>query len=325
MRSFVFVFCICVTAATARAQDFDAAAKHFGAAQEAFAAKHFKTAAGEFEAAYSVTKDPILLYNIAESWEKAGDGKKAVASYRTYLKAQPNAGDKAEVNRRIKSIEARKFKLASESAPGDGEGVATAETAPPPAPTPTPPATPAAPPPAKIDTNAFSPAESAPAPSTPEATPAPAAETPLPPALPPAAAPAATPLATEERPPSRMRVVAWVGVASTVAVLTAGAILGLAAQSRSDEINRRFNFLDANGAPRRFDQMQLDDLNNLRSEGTLYNNLAIGFFSASAALAVATTVLFLVDWKQQKAPRTALKLAPTFDKNGGGLAASWSF
>ena len=50
-----------------RAQDFDAAGKHFSAAQEAFGAKHFKTAAAEFEAAYGITKDPVLLYNVAES------------------------------------------------------------------------------------------------------------------------------------------------------------------------------------------------------------------------------------------------------------------
>src|SRR3954468_1525206 len=105
--------------ATAWAQDFEAAGKHFSAAQEAFGARHYKAAATEFEAAYAITKDPVLLYNVAESWEKAGDGHKAVATYKAYLKAQPNAGDKAEVNRRITAITAKKFKLVSQSAPGD--------------------------------------------------------------------------------------------------------------------------------------------------------------------------------------------------------------
>ncbi|MCA1663358.1 MAG: hypothetical protein LC659_03660, partial [Myxococcales bacterium] len=81
--------------ATAMAQDFEAAGKHFSAAQEAFGAKHFKTAAAEFEAAYGITKDPVLLYNVAESYEKGGDGHKAVANYKAYLKEQPAAQDKA--------------------------------------------------------------------------------------------------------------------------------------------------------------------------------------------------------------------------------------
>ena len=46
-----------------------------------------------------------------------------------------------------------------------------------------------------------------------------------------------------------MRIAAWVGVATTVAVLTAGAIFGLAAQSRADEITRRETFVDNNGQP----------------------------------------------------------------------------
>ncbi|HEX8951901.1 MAG TPA: hypothetical protein VF945_08650, partial [Polyangia bacterium] len=97
--------------ATAWAQDFEAAGRHFSAAQEAFGAKHFKTAAGEFEAAYAITKDPVLLYNVGESYEKSGDGHKAVASYKAYLKEQPTAQDRAEVQKRIKSIEAKGYKL----------------------------------------------------------------------------------------------------------------------------------------------------------------------------------------------------------------------
>src|SRR5215813_6824736 len=90
------------TATTARAQDFEAAGKHFSAAQDAFGKKHFKTAAAEFEAAYGISKDPVLLFNIGESWEKAGDGKKAVQGYKQYLAANSEAQDKAEVDKRIK-------------------------------------------------------------------------------------------------------------------------------------------------------------------------------------------------------------------------------
>src|SRR5262249_6749752 len=116
--------------ASARAQDFEAAGKHFSAAQEAFGARHFKTAATEFQAAYQITKDPVLLYNVGESWEKAGDGHQAVASYKAYLKEQPAAQDKAEVQRRIKAIETKGYKTASQSPPGDNPPSTAATTAP---------------------------------------------------------------------------------------------------------------------------------------------------------------------------------------------------
>src|SRR3954470_8462500 len=94
--------------ATAWAQDFEAAGKHFAAAQEAFGARHYKTAAKEFEAAYAITKDPVLLYNLAEALEKSGEGRKAVAGYKQYLHDNTSAQDKTEVRRRIKEIQTRK-------------------------------------------------------------------------------------------------------------------------------------------------------------------------------------------------------------------------
>src|SRR5262245_6871969 len=118
-RFFISVPLLCALCAGARAQDFAAAGKHFATAQEAFGAKRYKTAATEFEAAYAITKDPVLLYNIADSWEKGGDGKQAVANYRQYLRVQPNAQDKAEVQRRVRAIEAKRYRLVDQSAPED--------------------------------------------------------------------------------------------------------------------------------------------------------------------------------------------------------------
>jgi hypothetical protein len=132
----------------------------------------------------------------------------------------------------------------------------------------------------------------------------------------------------EEGPASRLRVAAWIGVAATVATLTAAAILGLAAQARADEIERHYNFVDASGVPKRFDQSEADTLSNLTSEGNLYNGLAIGFFSAAGALAVATTVMFVIDNRRmhaEGAQRSSLRIAPTVSKGAGGLAAAWSF
>ncbi|MGZ3441933.1 MAG: hypothetical protein ACXVDD_20575 [Polyangia bacterium] len=325
--------------ATARAQDFEAAGRHFSAAQEAFGAKHFKTAAGEFEAAYGITKDPVLLYNVAESYEKAGDGHKAVANYKSYLKEQPAAQDKAEVQRRIRAIEQKGYKLASQSAPGDNPPTTatTAPTTPPPTMPATPPPTTPAPPPVTATTPPATPPPSMPstAPTTPPPTPTPApGDTVLAPPPEPAPAPAATPPPAEQPPPglldegpaSKLRVGAWIGVAATLAVLTAGAIFGLSAESRADEINRRLSFVDTANQPHKFDQSMQSDLQSLKDDGNLYNGLAIGFYTVAAVGAVATVTMFIVDAKRGKPEKKqAWHLAPVVGKNAGGFALGGSF
>jgi hypothetical protein len=330
--------------ATAQAQDFEAAGRHFSAAQEAFGAKHFKTAAAEFEAAYGITKDPVLLYNVAESYEKAGDGHKAVANYKAYLKEQPAAQDKAEVQKRIKAIEQKGYKLASQSAPGDNPPTTatTAPTPPPPtAPATPPPTTPATPPtttPPPLKEPVMTPPPSTPPPGTPPSTlppPGPADTVMTPPPEPPPPAAAVTPPPTEAPPPpglldegptTKLRVAAWIGVAATLAVLTAGAIFGLSAESRADEINRRLSFVDTTNQPHKFDQSMQSDLQQLKSDGDLYNGLAIGFYSVAAVSAVATVTMFIVDAKRGKPEKKhAWHVAPVVGKNAGGFALGGSF
>lgn len=322
MRTLVMCGLVIVLGAqSAYAQDFDAAAKHFASAQEAFAREHFKTAAVEFQRAYDITKDPILLFNIGESWQKAGDGKKAVQAYKDYIRLQPVAQDKDQVAKRIKAIEAKRYRLVDQSAPGD---VPPAEIAQAPTPPPAPEPAPAPPAPAP------EPAPAAPAPAAAPVAPAPEPppQEPTTPSDPePTPAPAPAPKAAagllDGQPPSKMRVAAWIGVATTVAVLTAGAIFGLAAQSRADEIERRFRFVDSTGQPRTFDMDQAQDYRNLKDEGELYNGLAIGFFSAAGALAITTTTLFIVDYKRQS--RRALTVAPVLGRDQAGLQAAWRF
>lgn len=352
MRRLILILVVTLgLTSAARAQDFEAAGRHFSAAQEAFGAKHFKTAAAEFEAAYGITKDPVLLYNIAESYEKAGDGHKAVAEYTQYLHDQPNAQDKAEVQKRIKAIQAKNYRLADQSAPGDNPPATTvAPSGPTPAPTvpttPTPagaaptvtstgaPATATPPPPAPSSTEPTTtqpaPPTTPPAPSvaTPEKTaPGPTTTAPEPAAVP-TAAPAANqppPGLLDEGPMTKTRVGAWIGVATTLAFLTAGAIFGLAAQSRADEITRRLTFVDMNNQPHKFDASAANDLQSLKDDGNLYNGLAIGFYSVAAASAVTTVVLFVVDAKHPHPTQHALRFGPTVDKSGAGLALGGTF
>ena len=346
-------------AAVAHAQDFEAAGKHFSAAQEAFGARKFKTAASEFEAAYAISKDPVLLFNIGESYEKAGDGAKAVTSFKQYLKDQPQAADKPEVQKRIRAIEAKHLRLVDQSAPDDKPAVAAATSAPIVAATPSTPATPAPAAPAAAPTPATPPPSESPASAAPTPSPAPAPSStpestaPNTSALPPSTvAPATTPTPEraahpsepeksiepgpppttvpgliDEGPPSRLRVAAWIGVASTLALLTAGAVFGLAAQSRADEITRQLSFVSTSGQPNQFTSATNSTLNQLKSDGNLYNGLGIAFFSASALSAVATVVLFVVDAKRppEKKTANALRFAPAVGPNSAGLSLQGSF
>lgn len=150
-----------------------------------------------------------------------------------------------------------------------------------------------------------------------ESTPAPAAVAP--------AATASSPAAAEETPLSHLRVAAWVGVAGSVALLTAGGIFGLAAQARADEISRRLTFVDpSSGQPRRFDAAAQTDYRSLRDEGRLYNALSIGFFAAAGAAAATTVTLFVLD-RRHGGAKHALRVAPTLGASLIGAAADWSF
>ncbi|HEX4459642.1 MAG TPA: hypothetical protein VIA18_16800 [Polyangia bacterium] len=371
MRTVLFSLVLATVAsfaADAHAQDFEAAGKHFSAAQEAFGARKFKTAASEFEAAYAISKDPVLLFNIGESYEKAGDGVKAIASYRQYLKDQPQAADKPDVQKRIRAIEAKHMRLVDQSAPDDKPAAATPATtsAPVIAATPAAPATPSPAAPQVTPAAPATAAGTAPASETPPGSVAPKparmtppsaipeSTTPATSALPPSTvAPATTPTPErasehapepaktaepapvpppapgliDEGPPSHLRVAAWIGVASTLALLTAGAVFGLAAQSRADEITRQLSYVSTSGQPNQFTAATNSTLNQLKSDGNLYNGLGIAFFSASAASAVATVVLFVVDAKRPPAKEKAhaLRFAPAVGANSAGLSLQGSF
>lgn len=66
----------------------------------------FKEAAGRFQAAYNLDPSPILLYNLARAAEEQGEAATAVGHYKAYLARYPQAEDRAEVERRIRVLEA---------------------------------------------------------------------------------------------------------------------------------------------------------------------------------------------------------------------------
>ena len=65
---------------------------------------HFKEAIVEFEKAYNIDPAPILLFNIAQSHRQLGDKERALFFYRRYLEQAPAAGNKREVEQRMKDL-----------------------------------------------------------------------------------------------------------------------------------------------------------------------------------------------------------------------------
>jgi PEGA domain len=143
---FVVWMAICALAAPAHAQSAEALKKAqsaFDQAQLDYLQGKYDEAALGFQDAYAARSFPQFLYNVGASFhmkgKKASDPdayQKAVDAYRKYLAAEPQATDKAKVEKAIGVLEAeiKRLKEAPPAAPGTGSGSADPAAAPPAAP-----------------------------------------------------------------------------------------------------------------------------------------------------------------------------------------------
>src|SRR5688500_6012122 len=140
MKSLLLVVTlIFAISATAQAQPADALKKAqsaFDTAQLDYLQGKYDDAAKGFEDAYAARQFPQFLYNIGASHhmkgKKASDATsyaKAVEYYRKYLAADPQAGDKAKVEKAIGVLEAEMQRVKAATPTGTG-------SAPPPPPPP---------------------------------------------------------------------------------------------------------------------------------------------------------------------------------------------
>lgn len=77
-------------------------------ASDAYKRGEFKRAAELYEAAYAVSKEPVLLFNLGRCHEALGsaaDLREAIARYRAYLAAASGTADTPAVTRRIETLE----------------------------------------------------------------------------------------------------------------------------------------------------------------------------------------------------------------------------
>jgi tetratricopeptide (TPR) repeat protein len=67
----------------------------------------YEEAARAYEESYRLVQDPVLLFNLGQSWRLAGNPDKALIAYRSYLRTAPaDAPNRAQVERRIPELEA---------------------------------------------------------------------------------------------------------------------------------------------------------------------------------------------------------------------------
>lgn len=128
---------ICITIAAlagrVRADDADALKKaqsFFDQAQTDYLSGRYDEAAKEFQDAYAARPFPQFLYNVGAAFhmkgKKASDVEsygKAVEFYKKYLSEEPNAADKAKVEKAIGVLEAEIKRLKE---PGAGSGAGSA-------------------------------------------------------------------------------------------------------------------------------------------------------------------------------------------------------
>jgi tetratricopeptide (TPR) repeat protein len=92
-------------AEAASPEDTAKAREHFGKARIHYDLKEYGQALQEFKDAYRYVQDPVFLYNIAQCHWKLGQNREAVDFFKNYLRREPGARNRAEVERRIEELE----------------------------------------------------------------------------------------------------------------------------------------------------------------------------------------------------------------------------
>ncbi len=80
-----------------------------------FREKKFADAIREFNKAYRLDPNPVLVFNMARAFEELKDYGSAIEFYKKYLEMAPAAPDQGEVNNSIRALEALQKAAAAES------------------------------------------------------------------------------------------------------------------------------------------------------------------------------------------------------------------
>jgi tetratricopeptide (TPR) repeat protein len=118
------------TAAAEQAGDVAAAREHYARGEALFDRGDYISALGEFRQAYRASPHPVALKSQAECQLRIGDARAAVDLYEQYLREQPDAADRREVEDRIRQLRSRPGRLDVTSSPAGARVVVDGNPAP---------------------------------------------------------------------------------------------------------------------------------------------------------------------------------------------------
>ena len=84
------------------------ARRHFERGEKLYALTRFSEALDEYQKAFEARPLPDFLFNIGQCYRNLGDYDSAIFSYRKYLTAAPDAPNRAQVEKLIEELQARK-------------------------------------------------------------------------------------------------------------------------------------------------------------------------------------------------------------------------
>jgi hypothetical protein len=146
-------------------------------------------------------------------------------------------------------------------------------------------------------------------------------------AVPPASDPEAVggvttaPPSLEDEEPSWQRTAAWSSVGISIALLTTGAVLGLSAASREEDVDNLIEFRDADGQPAIYTGATRERYNDLIAEGDRLESLAVIAFAASGVAVASAVLFFVLDARAGQDDQAGAALRPSAGPDGVGL--SW--
>ena len=85
-----------------------AARRHYERGEKLFALGKFDDALEEYQTAFDAKPLPGFLYNIGQCYRNLGDYDQAIFSFKKYLKLEPEASNREQVERTIEELEEKK-------------------------------------------------------------------------------------------------------------------------------------------------------------------------------------------------------------------------
>jgi tetratricopeptide (TPR) repeat protein len=254
--------------------------------------RKYAEAVAEYEAIYLISADPVMLYNIAQSYRNADQPETASQFYKNYLRNAPTASNRADVEKKIAEMDRLVEERKRTGAP--------------------PPAAVATPPPLAVPSS--EPAVGPPPPPI-ETSPPPAQTSPVPMGQ---AAPLGVPadVSGAAEPPHRSsHVLRWSLLVGGGVFLTTSLVLGSVASSKAKDVEAA-----SASRTRIFDA----DLQKTEKDGRTANALALGTGLLGAVAIGAGVYLWVTEGSRERAQARTI-LVPVAGAGFGGALLRTAF